>query len=49
MQECKEGFGDLVIAGSDATELLEAVEHAFDAVPILVAPPEVAGNRLGTV
>ena len=44
-EECREGFSGLVVSGCDATELLEAVEHSFDAVSILVCA-EVAGRRV---
>ena len=42
-EECREGFSCLVVSGRNATELLEAVEHPLDAVPVLVSP-EVAGR-----
>ena len=33
----------LVVSGRNAAELLEAVEHPFDAVPVFVSP-EIAGR-----
>jgi hypothetical protein len=44
-KECCEGFSCLVVSGRHTTELLEAVEHPFDAVSILVCS-EVAGRRV---
>lgn len=48
MQEAEEEFGGLVVAGGDASELLEPIEHALDAVTILVSQ-EVACNGLGAI
>ena len=44
-EECGEGFSCLVVSGRNATKLLEAVEHPFDVVSVLVCP-EVAGGRV---
>lgn len=44
-EECGVGFSGFVVSGRNATELLKAVEHALDAVSILVCP-EVASRRV---
>lgn len=48
MQEAEEGFGGFVVTGGDAAELLEPVEHALDAVAVLVVQ-EIACNWLGAI
>ncbi len=47
-KECGEGFSGFVVSGRNATELLEAVEHPLDTVPVLVSL-EVAGRGILSV
>ena len=43
MWESEEGFGSLGVAGDDAAKLLEPVEHALNAIAVLVS--QKAANR----
>ena len=47
-QEAEEGESGFVVAGGDAAELLETVEHPLDAVAVLVAM-KIADDRLDAV
>ena len=46
MEEGQEGLGGFVVAGSDAPELLETIEHSLDAiaVPVLAEVAEVESD-----